>query len=71
MERRSGAPYFLDVVMRVLKVVEVIWGIDREPLAFCMRRCGCKKYKIWLETSIRSPWLIFMHWFADRECDRK
>jgi hypothetical protein len=37
MERRSGAPYFLYAVMCVLKLIEVVWSIDREPLAFCTR----------------------------------
>jgi hypothetical protein len=34
MERRSGAPYFLYAALRVLEVIEVIWSIDRESLAF-------------------------------------
>jgi hypothetical protein len=68
MERQSRAPYFLYAVMRVLKIVEVVWSIDLEPLTFCTRRCACKTYKIpwlictrrcaykrWLGTLIRSP----------------
>jgi hypothetical protein len=30
----NEAPYFLYVVMHMLKVIEVIWSVDREPLAF-------------------------------------
>jgi hypothetical protein len=53
-----GAPCFLYAAMRMLKVVEAIWSVDREPLSFCTRCCTCKKYMRWLETSIGSPWLI-------------
>jgi hypothetical protein len=28
-------PFFLYVVMCVLKVIEFVWSIDLEPLAFC------------------------------------
>jgi hypothetical protein len=35
-DRQSGVSCFLYVVMRVLKVVSVVWSIDREPLAFYM-----------------------------------
>jgi hypothetical protein len=34
VEHRSGAPSFLYVVLRVLKIVEVVWNIDWEPLIF-------------------------------------
>jgi hypothetical protein len=34
MERRSGAPRFLYAVMHTLKVIEVVWIIDRKPLVF-------------------------------------
>jgi hypothetical protein len=34
MERRSKTPYFSYAVMCVLKVIEVVWSIDRKPLAF-------------------------------------
>jgi hypothetical protein len=37
MEHRSGAPCFLYVVIRMLKVIEVVWNIDREPLTFYTR----------------------------------
>jgi hypothetical protein len=37
MEHRSGAPFFLYAVIRILKVIEVVWNIDREPLAFYTR----------------------------------
>jgi hypothetical protein len=33
MERRSGTPCFLYAVMRGLKVIEVVWSVDQEPLA--------------------------------------
>jgi hypothetical protein len=42
----------------VLKVVEDVCSVNRESLAFCTQRCAYKKYKRWLGTSIRSPWLI-------------
>jgi hypothetical protein len=45
--------------MRVLKVIEVVWSVDREPHAFCSRWCTCKKYKRLLGTSIKSSWLIY------------
>jgi hypothetical protein len=32
MEYRLRVPCFLYAVMRVLKVIEIIWSIDREPL---------------------------------------
>jgi hypothetical protein len=35
-EGRSGAPYFSYAVMRVLKVINIVWSVDWEPLAFCM-----------------------------------
>jgi hypothetical protein len=34
VERRSGAPCFLYAALRVLKVVEDVWSVDREPLVF-------------------------------------
>jgi hypothetical protein len=37
MERGSGAPYFLYAAIHVLKVVDVVWSVDQEPLTFCMR----------------------------------
>jgi hypothetical protein len=37
MKCRSGAPCFLYVAMHVLKVVDVVWSIDQEPIAFCTR----------------------------------
>jgi hypothetical protein len=41
MERRSGVPCFLYVAPRVLKVIEVVWSVDWEPLAFCTWKCAC------------------------------
>jgi hypothetical protein len=46
MEHRSRAPCFLYAAMRVLKVVEYVWSVDREPLTFYTRCCVCKKYKM-------------------------
>jgi hypothetical protein len=34
MEHRSKTLYFLYAVMCVLKVIEVVWSVDREPLTF-------------------------------------
>jgi hypothetical protein len=28
----------------VLKIIEDVWSVDREPLAFCTRCYACKKY---------------------------
>jgi hypothetical protein len=45
MKRQSGAPYFLYAEMCVLKVVDVVWSIDQNPLIFCTWQYACKKYK--------------------------
>jgi hypothetical protein len=45
-------PYFLYAVMRMLKVIEVVWSVDRESFTFCTWQCACKKYKRCLGTSI-------------------
>jgi hypothetical protein len=34
MECRSRAPYFMYAVIRVMKVIEDVWSVDQEPLAF-------------------------------------
>jgi hypothetical protein len=53
------APCFSFAVMRVLKVIEVVWSIDRGSLAFQTKWCTSKKYKIRLGTSIESPsWFV-------------
>jgi hypothetical protein len=41
MERRPRARFFLYAAMHVLKVVEAVWSINREPFAFYTRRCTC------------------------------
>jgi hypothetical protein len=33
---------------RVLKVIEDVWSVDREPLTFCTRCYACKKHKFFL-----------------------
>jgi hypothetical protein len=44
----------------MLKVIEDVWSVDREPLAFCMRCYAYKKHKFLLSKgpSIRSPLLF-------------
>jgi tRNA 2-selenouridine synthase SelU len=50
----------LYVVKRVLKVIEDVWSIDQEPLAFCTWCYACKKYKFLLNKrpSIDNPLLF-------------
>jgi hypothetical protein len=45
MERRPRAPFFLYAAMHMLKVVEAVWSINQERLAFRTWCCACKKYK--------------------------
>jgi hypothetical protein len=35
MKHRSGVHCFLYAMMRALKVVDIVWSVDQELLAFC------------------------------------
>jgi hypothetical protein len=60
---------FVRTVARV-KSIRVERDIDREPIAFCTRRCACKRYKS--RTGRRSGALAFyMCWFVKCACDRE
>jgi hypothetical protein len=44
----------------MLKVIEDVWSVDREPLAFCTRCYACKKHEFLLSKGplIGSPLLF-------------